>query len=126
MKLSDIELTQVQVAAFRRLLDAEVHAEEMRQGMADRERAESALYEQRYEKLTGLAREWARKNGNIEGMPAHLMAGATWEAFTCGEGWFSEMDVDEYFSGDDDWQESWETAYMDELSRLAAPTFTRA
>lgn len=120
MKLSDIELTQAQTKALLRLLDQEVKAEESRLAAIDSEAQASAAYEERYEKLTSLARQWARKNGHIEGMPDHYLATATWEAFTSGDGWFSEMDVDHYFSGDDDWQESWETAYIAECGIIAS------
>lgn len=126
MQLADIQLNTAQVAALIRILNQEVKAEEGRRAEADEELSKSAIYEQRYGKLTGLARDWARKNGNIEGMPAYALAAATWDLFTTGEGWYSEMDVDHYFEGDDDWQEMWETAYIDECNTMKQPAHTRA
>jgi hypothetical protein len=129
MKLSELELNTAQAAALYRILNREAKEEERRQELADYGLQQVALYNERYEKLTALAREWARKNGNIEGMPAYQMATATWETFTAGDGWYSEMDVDDRFSADEKdetWEESWTTAYMDELSRMDKPGFIRA
>lgn len=119
MKLSDIDLTEAQVAAFLRRLDRDVRKEALRLAKEQEEESKAAVYEARFGKLIGLAREWARKYGKLEGLPSMYMAEATWNAFTSGDAWFSEMDVDHYFEGDADWQEAWETAYIDAVEGVA-------
>lgn len=86
------------------------------EAMAEKDKIE----DERYNKMTKLAAQWARKNGVIEGMPAAFMAAATWEAFISSEGWFSPLDVDDHFEprGNADYQDEWESAYIAELHQM--------
>lgn len=121
--LGSLELSNAQAAALYRILNREAKEEDRRQELADYGLQQVALYNERYEKLTELARTWARKNGNIEGMPAYAMAVATWETFTAGDGWYCAMDVDDRFDADEKgegWRESWETAYIAECGIMAS------
>lgn len=104
--------------AFAEWLHTLVQERRKRHADADEEVAKSAIYEARFGKVVDLAKQLARKYGPLEGLPMQYMASATWEMFINGDGWFSEMDIDQYFEADDDWQEVWETAYMDEINTM--------
>lgn len=118
-KLGDLYIDDEKAAALFEWLDTLVNQRRRRLALAEEERARESRDEEWYNKLQSLAREWARKNGVMEGMPAYAMAEATWQVFTSSEGWFSPLDVHEYFQPEgDEWQEAWENAYVDEVETM--------
>lgn len=114
MKLSDIELTTEQAAAFMRWLNEEMAAQQ-RTDAAAAERAERAeLTDVRFDKVCDLARKTAEMHGRLIGVRPHDQALAAWSAFVDSEGYFDRFDVDDLFEPGSIafFEEGWVNAYV--------------
>jgi len=116
MNLSEIDLTQGEVATLRRWLEDLGRHYELESAMRDADTAEQALAEERAEKLIKVARECADLHRPIPWMLAGYQATAAWET------WMENAEyceIDEHFQPDDGDQDLWETAYRNRLDELA-------
>lgn len=118
LKLGELLVDDEKMFAFVEWLEELVEARRKRQAHVQEEIEKDETDARRCERLIELAKQWARKNGHIDGMPAAAMARATWETFQEGDGWFSEMDVDYSSSGDAEWRQVWEDAYINEITEI--------
>lgn len=97
MKLSDIELTDDQVAGLMHWLDIQAKVKRNHDAsIADDER-QSRVDERRAENLSVIAELTARVHGLIRGMRSDLQLKAAWDTFCVHEGVFSPHDIDDYF-----------------------------
>ena len=120
MKLSDIDLSEEEIAAFRWCMNTLIEQHRQAVWEAENERERDALSARRAEKLVSIARQWADEHGPIPWMLTGYQATAAWESWMEEAGY---LDVDEHFQPDDDDQDLWETTYrlrIDELRQARA------
>lgn len=121
MRLSDIELTADQVAAFTSWLDIRVEQATRARILAARNAEAGELTNRRYERLCDLARQTARQIGPIDGLGTRYAAEAAWDAFIAGEGWTSPYDIDDHMdihAEGELFHEGWYLAYAEEIEAM--------
>lgn len=125
VKLGDLDLTFAQSNALFDLLNERVAATARAAAQVELDRAASATYDKRYERVRELARETAAQHRALPGVSAVKLAELNWDLFCSGDGWFSYMDVDEYFdpSADpfDTFESGWVNAYVEALPSEVTP-----
>jgi hypothetical protein len=119
-RLGDLLIDQKTEQAFRAWLDGLVQKQRRAQAQIEERDAADRLYEERYEKLAAIAREWAERHGVIPWMAVQHQAQAAFDTWSEEAGY---LDVDQYFDLDADWKESWINVYVarvEEIEREAS------
>lgn len=115
VKLGELQIDVETALALRAWLGELVEKQRRDRAKVEADKAESVLNDQRYDKLTAIAREWAEKHGPIEWMDTYAQAEAAYTSWEQGAG---RLDVDEYFQLDSGWKESWITAYVSHVEGM--------
>lgn len=102
-KLGDIELTNMQVEAFRRWLDLMEFDHENERRQAEIDKRHEDFKRRCDEKLIELAVYTARRIGLVQGVTLDALASATWDDFLNFNGFYCRLDVDEYFDPESDY-----------------------